>query len=130
MRVDTFRRMTEDVAYDKACLEAIKTGYREFVCDGASSSAPITRASDPLPRNIHPDAPRIVPRRARITPKDLLKYECTVGCPGCEAIQLGLDQKRNHSEACRARIEAAMAEDEGDKERLARAKDRLDFRQF
>ena len=29
VRVDTFRRMADDMAYDKACLETIKVGCRE-----------------------------------------------------------------------------------------------------
>ena len=51
LRVDTFKRMTDDLAYDPACIEIVKTGYREFVIDGSSSKLPTVRSSDPLPRN-------------------------------------------------------------------------------
>ena len=31
VKVDTFRRMPDDVAYDAACLDTVKVGYRECV---------------------------------------------------------------------------------------------------
>ena len=37
IRVDTFKRMQDDMSYDPACIEIVKTGYREFVIDGSLS---------------------------------------------------------------------------------------------
>ena len=37
VNVDTFRRMPDDVAYDEACSKIVNVGYREYVCEGASS---------------------------------------------------------------------------------------------
>ena len=36
-KVDTFRIMPDDVAYDEACFMIVNVGYREYVCEGASS---------------------------------------------------------------------------------------------
>ena len=87
IRVDTFKRMTDDLAYDPACIEIVKTGYREFVIDGSLSKLPTVRSSDPLPRNPSDSAPVINTRRLRITPADLMEHGYTVGCPGCEALE-------------------------------------------
>ena len=65
--------MPDGVVYDEACLKIVNVGFREYVCEGASSGPLMVRSSDPLLRNIDPSAPIIVPRRTRITPKDL-KY--------------------------------------------------------
>ena len=43
-------------------------------------------------------------------------------------MELGLGTRRGHSEACRARIEAAIGESSSGKDRLQRVKDRLDIR--
>ena len=93
IKVDTIKRMADDVAYDRSCLDIVKTGYREYVCEGASSGPIQVRSSDPLPRNADEGARGILPRRARITPKDLRDHGYTVGCPGCEAVELGLSTR-------------------------------------
>ena len=108
VKCETIRRMPDNVAYDPACLEMIKIGYREYICDGATSYVPMTRPSDPIPRNPDDSAPAVIPRRTRISPQDLKKFGYTVGCQGCEAVELGHSQRRNHSENCRDRIEKAM----------------------
>ena len=63
VKVDTFKRMADDVAYDKACIDVISVGYREYVTKGAVSKIPIVRSSDPLPRNADIAAPQIFARR-------------------------------------------------------------------
>ena len=59
IKCDTIKRMPDDVAYDKECLEIVKTGYREFVLKGASSKVTATRVSDPLPKNPDESAPAV-----------------------------------------------------------------------
>ena len=89
-------------------LEEVKINYREYVCDGASSTNPRVRLAAPIPTRPDP-APDIwpsIPRRMRITPADLMTYGYTVGCPGCEVIQAGEVATRNHKEECRATIQA------------------------
>ena len=34
------RRLHDDLAYDKVCLEEVKVGYRDFACKGAMSDNP------------------------------------------------------------------------------------------
>ena len=80
VNVETFRIMPDVVAYDEDCLKIVNVGYREYACEGASSGSLVVRSSDPSPRNIDPSAPIIVPRRTRITPKDLKDHGFTVGC--------------------------------------------------
>eukprot|EP00971_Amphidinium_carterae_P216487 4297309-Amphidinium_carterae.1 len=51
---------------------------------------------------------------------EIRRFGLTEGCAGCRAIQEGLPP-RLHSEACRSRIERAMAEDEALKKRVEEA---------
>ena len=48
---DTFRRMLDDEAYDKACLEVVGIGYRNFVLQVATPNVMSSRPSDRLPKN-------------------------------------------------------------------------------
>ena len=48
--------------------------------------------------------PDVVPRRVYIRGTELRKYGYTKGCPGCEASRRG-GKLKNHTPACRARIE-------------------------
>ena len=85
--------MPNEVAYDKACLKIVNTGYREYVSEGARSGPLVVSSSDPLPRSVDPSALVIVPRRARITPKDLKFHGFTVGYQGCESVEMGHTQR-------------------------------------
>ena len=116
VKVDTFKRMPDDIAFDKACIDIISVGYREYVLKGAVSKTPLVRASDPLPRNVDASAPQVYARRARINPADLKQFGYTVGCQGCEAVEIG-GQRRGHNEECRSRIEKALEESEVGKDR-------------
>ena len=77
---------------------------------------------------VEPAAPRggFQPRRTYLKPKYFEKYDFTGGCPGCIAVQSGLGFKANHSDACRTRVEALMAEDAIDRVRVNRAQDRME----
>ena len=46
-----------------------------------------------------------VPRRVRITKKDLARHGFTQGCPRCADLELGrVDSRKNHNAECRARM--------------------------
>ena len=124
----TMRRLQDDLAYDKACLDEINVGYRDFVCKGAMSENPRVRMAVPMPENRDqaPITGQSVPRRMRIAPRDLHEHGYTIGCPGCEAVQSGKDLKRNHTEDCRKRIEAEVERTEEGQARLGKAKARID----
>ena len=81
--------------------------------------------STPMP---DPEALPRVPRRARLRPEDFVKFGYTVGCPGCEQLQLKSSERRNHTEECRRRMELELANTDEGQDRLGKAKDRLDTR--
>ncbi len=66
-------------------------------------------------------------RRMRLLPKDYERHGYTTGCPGCIHLRRGgAGPSRNHSDECRARIEAEPAQTERGKARLGHVKERLD----
>ena len=109
---------------------------------------PTVNADDPIPR-VHvaiplreeevdvPDQPRArqeaegpqQPRRLYIRANvELTRHGYTRGCPGCEAVIHGR-RPLGHTEACRRRIETAMAQDEAERKRVEAAlKRQEDFR--
>ena len=62
----------------------------------------------------------MMPRRFKLRKEDFMEYGYTVGCPGCESIQLDSNVRRGHNEECRSRMEKAKTD------RAVRAKDRID----
>jgi hypothetical protein len=67
-------------------------------------------------------------RRMKITPEVLKKYGFTEGCDGCKFKAAGLREGRNHTTACRARIEKEMQANELDKDKFQRSEDRINWR--
>ena len=61
-----------------------------------------------------------------LKPEDFQTFGYTVGCPGCDQLQMGGSVRRNHTDACRNRIETELDKTEVGKDRLGRAKNRLD----
>ena len=58
-------------------------------------------------------------------PEDFDVHVCTPHCPGCTALRPGAATKRNHSEACRKRIEKLLLESPGGQARKQREHDRV-----
>ena len=56
-------------------------------------------------------------------PADFRTFGFTQGCPGCTFAQTNIGPKRNHSEACRKRMEEEIVKDEADT-RISKAQDR------
>ena len=74
-----------------------------------------------LPQKAKPRSHATGPRRVYIRKdKELKKYGYTVGCPGCNAARSNMSGK-DHSEACRERIQSRMEEDEESRRRLDEA---------
>ena len=69
--------------------------------------------------------PNIVPRIVYLRPGDFSQHGFSQGCPGCSYAQDGIGPKRNHSEACRRRMEEEIGKDESDT-RADKAKERQD----
>ena len=59
-------------------------------------------------------------RRVYLTKADFLRHGYSAGCPGCAAMVAG-GAPRPHSEVCRARLEAKLAETDAGRLRLTRA---------
>ena len=132
VRAYALKRMAADHRWDRDLLRAIR---------GTPQQPDPSRPGLKIPVKITFEPPReelIVPtardtetgkvRRMMITPAMLDKYGYTEGCDGCRTKRAGLKERRGHTEECRARIEAAMAEDSEDKGRWERNKERLDRR--
>ena len=122
----TIRRLQEDKAFDKKILTEVKLTFREYVTDGASSAPMVVRPAGPSEPVAGPGGARALPRRARMGPKDFENFGYTVGCPGCEQIQLKMGERRGHTEECRQRIESEIAKTREGQDRLSRAKARID----
>ena len=67
-------------------------------------------------------------RRAKLNPGDFTRHGYTVGCPGCEQLQLASPVRKNHTEACRKRMETELSKTSEGQERLDQAKERLGIR--
>ena len=63
-----------------------------------------------------------------MTAKDFEDPGFTVECQGCESVEMGHSQRRNHPKECRKRIEAAMEESEAGKDGLQKTNERMDYR--
>ena len=121
-------RLPEDQSYDGQRASQIRTGYYDYLKDGvlpppalipvrgeAVASGPDTEAA------VTVGGP-YVPRRARITKADLIKYGFTPGFPACLSAQFEDGIRRGgHSEECRKRIETSMPG-----EKIDRAQARID----
>ena len=127
-RCAIMRRLEEDKAFDTAVIKELDMHYRDYVIQGARSSPvevrlPTTGSSIADPGGVQP-----VQRRAKLNPGDFERHGYTVGCPGCEQLQLASPVRKNHTEACRKRMETELGKTSEGQERLGRAKDRLDIR--
>ena len=124
----TIRRLEEGKAFDPSVIKETKMRYREYVLEGDRSTpieVRIPTASTPASVQ---EMPQPIPRRAKLTPGDFAQHGYTVGCPGCEQLQLGSSVRRSHTEECRKRIESELIQTSDGQEQLGRAKGRLDTR--
>ena len=124
----TIRILPDDEAYDPACIDIVNVTYREYVLEGARSTPVVFRFGGDQVKNAdtEPITAPMIPRRARLKPEDFPELGYTVGCAGCDQLQIGGNVRCNHSEACRSRMEAELQKSERGKDRLGKAKDRLD----
>ena len=52
----------------------------------------------------------IISRRLRLQPSDFQMFGYTGGCAGCVNLQKGTPGSRNHTEACRLRMEKCLSD--------------------
>jgi hypothetical protein len=130
-KCQTVKQRPEESCYDPACVDYITTTYNDYVLTGAKSKGAKLRFADPSV-DVAPSGPvarsgnEWAPRRIYLKEDDFKKYGYTVGCMGCTWMQTGLGAKRGHSEACRTRMEEAMASDPIDKTRVESQRIKID----
>ena len=104
----TIRRLEEGKAFDPSVIKETKMRYRDYVLEGARSTPiEIRMPMVGTPASV-PEMPQPIPRRAKLNPGDFARHGYTVGCPGCQQLQLGSSIRRNHTEECRRRIESEL----------------------
>ena len=108
-------------------MEYIKTSYDEYVMKGAKSTPIQARFPGCVmqPQVVPQRGRDVVPRRIYTKPKDYGDHGYTPGCKRCIWMQTQVGPRVNHSEACRRRIEEAIAANPDD-DRTRNAKERSD----
>ena len=106
------RRRADEVAYDPKNIGSVTARFEDFVLKGANTAF---KVSFPKTSTVPVKQPTrdasIAPRRVDLKPDDFRKHGFTQGCPGCIFAKTSHGPKRNHSEACRNRMEAEIAKD-------------------
>ena len=102
----TIRRLPDEEAYDPECINMINITYREYVLGGASSSQVGVQLGETHIKNAetYPITAQMVPRRARVKPEDLKELGYTIGCPGCDQLQIGGSIRKSHTKVFSDRI--------------------------
>ena len=100
--------------------------HRDYVVNGAKSTPTEVRPHTAATSIPNTEAAPTMPRRIRLRPEDFVAHGYTIGCPGCESIQLESNVRRGHNEECRARMEEELSKTNRGKEMIGRAKDRID----
>ena len=118
----TIRRHQDDKAYDAEIVKEVTIMHRDYVMDGSKSTPTGVRHHTAAASMPNPAAAPILPRRMKLRQEDFIDHGYTIGCPGCESIQLGSNVRRGHSEECRSRMERELI----NSDRAVRAKDRID----
>ena len=109
-KTQDYRRSPDGRWNEKLVLE-VQTTFEEYIAPTPSPEIVVIPADIPT----HVDIPVIaepapVARRVRLNPGDFLTHGYSAGCHGCIALQRGgeISRSRNHSDSCRACIEAAL----------------------
>ena len=126
VRTNEFR-LSPEGKWNSELVLSIPTSFQEYIEPGAKLPTPYIIL--PVPPAIGvPDVPAvdIQARRLRLQKRDFLAHGYTGGCAGCIHLQRDLPGSRNHSEACRKRIEDKIMSDEAEASRKHRADARLD----
>ena len=104
----------------------VPTYFEEYIVPNSDSYTPFVIYAPVYAVPGAPEVPSttITARRLRLQKTDFERFGYTAGCSGCVHQQRGLPP-RNHSEACRQRVEDAVTQDNEGKERKERVEARL-----
>ena len=69
-------------------LQEVKISYQEYILEGSRSAPVGVRLHSPAAFDPNPGAAPTIPRRARLKSEDFNEHGYTIGCPGCEQLQL------------------------------------------
>ena len=120
-------RLAPEGKWNRERVLCVPTSFQEYV--DPETEAPKPSVILPCPAaGFAPEMPSIEPqsRRLRLQRRDFLRYGYTGGCGGCVHLQSNLPGSRNHTEACRIRIEEAIAKDDQEAGRKMQADARLE----
>ena len=128
-KVRTMKRLPLDERWDPEMARNIIGVPWDLTGKDESGNAPAVIEPRGQPAQVLPPHPELyVSRGRRRMPlkKQLFKdHGYSAGCGGCTAIIQGNSEAVNHTEACRTRIETAVASTLEGREELKRASDRL-----
>ena len=93
---------------------------------GSKSTPPEVRPHTITPSIPNSEAQPVMPRRVKLGQEDFIEFGYTIGCPGCESIQMESNVRRGHSETCRKIIEEELSKTGRGKDKLERANARID----
>ena len=93
--VSTIGRLSDDEAYDKACIQEVTVKYGDYIHGGARTTPVATRAIPASMPVADPEPLRTtyVPRAVCPKPRDFEEHGYTPGCRGCELLVTGLRKK-------------------------------------
>ena len=131
VRAHTIKRREADERWDGKMVREIRGTPQQPDPTKAGVAIPLRVNFDPpvdsTPLESRPLRQEKGMRRMMITGKLLEKYGYTEGCEGCKCKRSGMtDVRSDHTEACRARIEAAMEDEDEGKEKRRADRMRLD----
>ena len=126
------KRQDEDHRWDSDLLKTLRGTPQQPDPNRPGIAIPIRINFDP-PLETEPiptadEEKRRQIRRMKITAHLLQKYGYTDGCDGCRYRRAGLGEHRNHTEACRTRIETKMEQDEDGRQKKEEDNERINHR--
>jgi hypothetical protein len=132
VRAYSVRRQAPDDRWDGDLIKAVAGSPQQPDPGRPGETIPVRVTFDP---SVVEDAVLVQPmrnekraRRMKITEKILQDYGFTEGCEGCRFKQAGLGDGREHSEACRVRLQEAMQESEEGRRKLRKEAERLNMK--
>ena len=104
------RRVLSEGSWDRAAVDACTVTFRQYISPSIVPKEPFDIPVIPHPQA--QDSPQVDvgggSRRMMLRSTDFRAHGYTAGCPGCVSLQSGKKTKRNHTEVCRARVEAEI----------------------
>ena len=124
-RTRSMRRLPRDKRWSADMIKELNVGVAQYLTGEAQepSQAIVVRPDVPVP---DPPVPRgFQARRLKLDKQDFLTHGYTAGCPGCLYYRSGIGARAGHTEECRTRMEACLAETAVGAARITAARERV-----